>query len=85
MMMGAGILFMLLFGLLLIGIPILIVALIAGGGLRSFLERISPPPQVHTPSTAITPRAEHSLSCPACGSGVQSDWRNCPHCGTRLT
>ena len=23
-------------------------------------------------------------TCPSCGRGVQSDWRNCPHCGTRL-
>jgi hypothetical protein len=24
-------------------------------------------------------------SCPSCGQSVQSDWRNCPHCGTSLS
>jgi len=22
--------------------------------------------------------------CPSCGKGVQSDWQNCPYCGTAL-
>ena len=22
--------------------------------------------------------------CPNCGKGVQTDWKNCPHCGTAL-
>ncbi len=22
--------------------------------------------------------------CPNCGRGVQADWQNCPHCGTKL-
>lgn len=24
-------------------------------------------------------------ACPSCGRAVQSDWQNCPHCGTQLT
>jgi hypothetical protein len=24
-------------------------------------------------------------SCPTCGRSVQTDWRNCPYCGTGLT
>ncbi|MCK6582506.1 MAG: zinc ribbon domain-containing protein [Anaerolineales bacterium] len=24
-------------------------------------------------------------SCPSCGRGVQTDWKNCPYCGTALT
>ncbi len=24
-------------------------------------------------------------TCPSCGRGVQSDWRNCPYCGTSLS
>jgi len=24
-------------------------------------------------------------TCPSCGRGVQSDWRNCPYCGAALT
>jgi zinc-ribbon domain len=23
-------------------------------------------------------------ACPSCGRTVQTDWRNCPHCGTQL-
>ncbi len=26
-----------------------------------------------------------SHTCPSCGRGVQSDWRNCPYCGTSLS
>jgi hypothetical protein len=22
--------------------------------------------------------------CPSCGRGIQSDWKNCPYCGTTL-
>ena len=22
--------------------------------------------------------------CPSCGKGIQSDWKNCPYCGTAL-
>jgi len=24
-------------------------------------------------------------SCPSCGKGVQTDWQNCPYCGTALS
>lgn len=24
-------------------------------------------------------------TCPSCGRGVQTDWKNCPYCGTALT
>lgn len=24
-------------------------------------------------------------TCPSCGRGVQTDWRNCPYCGQSLT
>jgi hypothetical protein len=24
------------------------------------------------------------LVCPSCGRGIQSDWKNCPYCGTIL-
>lgn len=29
--------------------------------------------------------ARPSMSCPSCGRGVQSDWKNCPYCGALLT
>lgn len=25
-----------------------------------------------------------SHACPSCGHGVQTDWKNCPYCGTTL-
>lgn len=28
--------------------------------------------------------ASVARTCPNCGRGVQSDWHNCPHCGTSL-
>ncbi len=32
-----------------------------------------------------THSAAPGRTCPSCGRGVQSDWRNCPHCGTSLS
>ncbi len=32
-----------------------------------------------------TSGARPSTTCPNCGRGVQSDWKNCPYCGTLLT
>lgn len=81
MMMGAGLLFMLVVGLVVIGVPVLIVALIAGGGLAKLFK-----PQ--------TPETDHSLSlqkttvdrkCPTCGRAVRLDWNTCPSCGAALT
>ncbi len=31
-----------------------------------------------------TNSAARGHTCPSCGRGVQTDWRNCPHCGTTL-
>jgi uncharacterized membrane protein len=28
--------------------------------------------------------ASASHACPSCGRGVQTDWKNCPYCGTAL-
>ena len=30
------------------------------------------------------PPASVGNACPNCGKGVQSDWKNCPYCGTAL-
>ncbi|HLE16556.1 MAG TPA: zinc ribbon domain-containing protein [Anaerolineales bacterium] len=82
MMMGVGFLFMLVIGLIVIGAPLLIVALVAGwlpGLLKSQSRqkgRQAPPPS----SASISVR-----NCPACGRGVQADWNACPSCGAALT
>ena len=83
MMMGVGLIFMLVIGLVVIGIPVLIAALIAGGGLATLFKphtRQTEPdhfPSSHKPAV--------DLKCPACGRAVQPDWNVCPSCGAALT
>ena len=81
MMMGVGILFMLLVGLVVIGVPVLIIALIARGGLAKLFKPQTPEPD-HSPSlhTTIVDR-----KCPTCGRAVRPDWNICPSCGAALT
>lgn len=83
MMMGAGLLFMLVIGLVVIGIPVLIAALIAGGGLKSLFKSLTGPLQSdHSPvlrSPTVDPK------CPSCVLGVKPDWNICPSCGAALT
>ncbi len=83
MMMGAGALFMLMFALVVIGLPILIIALVATGGLTNLFNSIS----ANSAPTATTfSRASASpRKCSACGREVQSDWKVCPSCGAALT
>lgn len=81
MMMGAGLLFMLVVGLVVIGVPVLIVALIAGGGLAKLFK-----PQ--TPETDHSPSLQKTAvdrKCPTCGRAVRPDWIICPSCGAALT
>lgn len=81
MMMGFGFLFMVLIGLVVIGVPLLIVALVAGwlpGWLRSPSQQSNS--QAPLPSQAPVV----SRNCPACGRGVHADWKVCPSCGTAL-
>jgi len=84
MMMGAGILFMLVIGLVVIGIPVLIAALIAGGGglAALFKSQTRPAEPDHTPSFRAPAGAR---KCPTCGRAVQPDWNVCPSCGAALT
>jgi hypothetical protein len=83
MMMGVGILFMALIGLIVIGVPLLIVVLIAGGGLTALFKsrprqaRADSPPSFHEPA--------NERKCPACGRAVRADWNICPSCGAALT
>ena len=80
-MMGAGLLFMLLIGLVVIGVPLLIVALIAGGGLTALLRSLSSRPQ----SLASPPPPALARPCPTCGREVRPGWNVCPPCGAALT
>ena len=82
-MMGAGILFMLVIGLVVIGVPVLIAALIAGGGLATlFKSQTRDVKSDHSPSLH-KPVADRK--CPACGRAVRPDWNICPSCGAALT
>nr|MBI2905174.1 hypothetical protein [Chloroflexota bacterium] len=82
MMMGAGLLFMLLIGLVVIGVPLLIVALIAGGGLTALLRSLSSRPQ--SPASPPPPAAP-ARACPTCGREARPGWNVCPTCGAALT
>ncbi len=83
MMMGAGLLFMLLIGLIVIGIPLLIVALIAGGGLTALFK--SKPRQAGTDSPPSFHESVGERKCLTCGRVVRADWNICPSCGAALT
>ncbi len=83
MMMGVGLLFMLVVGLVVIGIPVLIVVLIAGGGLaKLFQPQTRQTEPDHSPSL---PKAVAERKCPTCGRAVKPDWNLCPSCGAALT
>lgn len=84
MMMGAGLLFMVLIGLVVIGVPLLIVALIAGGGLAT-LFKSQPRHQAGTDSPASSHEPVVERKCPTCGRAARADWNICPSCGAALT
>jgi hypothetical protein len=79
MMMGIGLLFM----LVVIGVPVLIVALVMGGGLAALFK--SRPrqagPDTHLPSRE--PADERK--CSTCGRAIRAGWNVCPTCGAALT
>ena len=82
MMMGSGLVVMLLIALLVIGLPLLLVALLAGGGLATAWR--PRPNDAPAAPPAPTPPAI-ARQCPACGREVQPDWSVCPNCGAALT
>lgn len=91
MMMGGGFLVMFFVLLILIGVPLLLVALITGGGLTT-LFRSRPhknPPSTSPPVQSTSFRGEtvepnYVRKCPTCGRGVKADWNVCPSCGATL-
>ena len=89
MMLGFGLLMM----LIVIGLPILLVALVLGGGAGLFnnhLPNISASvPQNQTSGYApivrnIQATPTPSRFCSHCGAGLQSDWTHCPQCGAPI-
>lgn len=68
-MMGGAVLVMLFVLLLIVGVPLLAMALVAGGRLASR----SRPPAEESPPTALSKTALSARRCPTCGRGVQSD------------
>ncbi len=84
MMMGVGLLFMLVIALVVIGIPVLIAALIAGGGGLATLFKSQ---NREAESDHSLPRQKPTVDrgCPSCGRAVRTDWNICPSCGAALT
>jgi hypothetical protein len=81
MMMGVGVLFMLFIGLVVIGVPLLIVAFVAGwlpGLLKSQSRQIDRQPPLLSLASAS------SRNCPTCRRSVKADWNVCPSCGSAL-
>ncbi|MBI3359708.1 MAG: zinc ribbon domain-containing protein [Chloroflexi bacterium] len=83
MMMGAGLLFMLLIPLIVIGVPLLRVVLLVGGGLTALLRSLSNNPKPPAPPPVATPTP--ARACPTCGREIRPGWNVCPSCGAALT
>ena len=83
MMMAGGLLIMLVIGLILIGVPVLIAAMMAGGGLTTLLKPRTQPAEPENFPSFYEPAGERK--CPACGRTVRPDWNVCPSCGEALT
>ncbi|MFV1858803.1 MAG: zinc ribbon domain-containing protein [Anaerolineales bacterium] len=82
MMIGAGLLVILLFLVVLIGVPLLIIALITRGGLAALFKTRPPSTQSDAPSPSAD--SGYVRKCPTCGRGVKADWNVCPSCGAAL-
>ena len=83
MMMGFGLLSMALIALIVIGVPLLIIALIAGGRLPALFKSGPRQAETHPPASSPKPLAERK--CATCGRVVRPDWNICPSCGAALT
>lgn len=84
MMMGVGLIFMLVIGLVVIGVPVLIAVLIAGGG--GLAKLFKPQPRQSEPDHFQSiPKPADEQKCPTCGRAVRPNWNICPSCGAALT
>ena len=86
MMMGFGLFLMLVIGLVVIGLPVLVILIAVGGGSTAWLSawfgRLVPP----TASSPTAPAASTPVrKCPACGREVLPAWNVCPSCSAALT
>ncbi len=83
MMMGVGLLFMLVIALIVIGIPVLLATLIAGGGLATLFKPQNRQADSDHSLSVQKPTVDHK--CPSCRRAVRTDWNICPSCGAALT
>jgi hypothetical protein len=83
MMIGIGFIIMLVMLLAVVGLPLLIIALVAGGGLATFSRRLTDDRSASGPLTPAAP-SPSNRRCPTCGRGVQAEWNVCPSCGAKL-
>ncbi len=80
--------FILLMMLLVVGLPVLLIALILGGGsglLRNHTQSMSSPqnqPSITHQNISTIPTASMPARyCSHCGAGLQPDWAYCVQCG----
>ena len=94
MMLGGGLMLVmgLLVMLLVFGLPILLIAALAGG-MSGLLHRQNRPTGVgqSAPPVVIDPliRSEQAVTtatdfCSHCGAGLQTGWNHCPQCGAPI-
>ncbi len=89
MMLGFGLIMM----LVVIGLPILFIALVLGGGaglMNNRAHQISAPIP-HDQTSGYAPivsnpqgTGKSSRFCSHCGAGLESDWTHCPQCGAPI-
>jgi hypothetical protein len=85
MMVGGGLmlLFGLLFMLMVIGLPIVLVVVVAGvWGLS--VRRSGSVGTLPGYDRSVAPAASFARYCSHCGQGLQADWTNCPQCGATV-
>ncbi len=74
---------MLLLLCLVAAVPLLIVALIAGGGLAGLFKPRNPTRRLDEATPPI-PQTGYVRKCTTCGRGLKADWDVCPSCGAAL-
>ncbi len=81
-MFGVGLILVLFFLLLVVGVPLLILALVARGGSRTS-PAVRPP--AASPGAPAAAASGYVGKCRTCGRGVKADWNVCPSCGAALS